>query len=88
MNIYCRILISLLFLSLLPLSCMVVPKRELVNILFPSTTNLQSNLQKPSIVIPMDIEVNTPRGQLICFSTNSSREVLAYSEASFIAYVD
>jgi len=40
---------------------MVVPKRELVNILFPSTTNLQSNLQKPSIVIPMDIEVDTPR---------------------------
>jgi len=67
---------------------MVVPKRELVNILFSSTTNLQSNLQKPSIVIPMDIEVDIPRGQSICFSTNSSRKVLAYSEASFIAYVD
>ena len=71
-------------LSLLPPSCMVAPKRELVNTLFPFTINLQSSLQEPSTAISMDIVINTPRDQSTCTSSNSSREVYA----SFITYVD
>ena len=73
-----------LLLSLLPPSCMVAPKRELVNTLFPFTINLQSSLQEPSTAISMDIVINTPRDQSTCTSSNSSREVYA----SFITYVD
>ena len=59
-----------------------------MNTLFPFVTNLQSNPQELSTALPMDIEIDTPRGQSVCTSFNSSREALAHSDALSMAYVD
>ena len=45
--------------SLLLLPCIVVLERELANILFPFTINLQNSLQEPFIVLLMNIVINT-----------------------------
>ena len=67
-------------------SCMIVFRRELVNIFVFSTTK---ELYSPSIPIVknninMDIEVDTPRRRSDFFSVNNSRELSVYSSISSI----
>jgi len=59
--------------SLLPLSYIVVPNRELVNILFSFILSSQSSLQEPTNIRKqqMNIEVDILRGQSILSSSNS-----------------
>ena len=79
--------ISPSFLSLIPLSCMVVLNRELVNILYSFDFNLLSNpLTHNNINI--DIEINTSRGQSNISSTNNSRKLSVYSNILFISYIE
>ena len=47
-----------LLLFLLPPSCMIVPKRDLVNTLFPYCFNPQ---QESFSIQQMDVEINMPR---------------------------
>jgi len=74
--------ISPLFLSLIPLSCMVV-----LNRLYSFDFNLLSNpLTHNNINI--DIEINTPRSQSNISSTNNSRKLSVYSNILFISYIE
>jgi len=75
-----------LLLSLLPLSCIVVPRRELGNTLHSFDTYILFN---PEIynTINMNMEIDTPRDWSTNSSTNNSREVLVQSNVSFISYV-
>ncbi len=77
-----------LLLSLLPPSCMVVLKKELVNTLFLFTLNSQSSIQESTNILnqQIDIEIDPPRGWLMSSSTNSFRELLTNSNAFSIAY--
>ena len=79
---------STLLLSLLLLSCIVAPERDLVNILFPFTINPTNSLQDHSAITPMDIKINTSRGQFSGHNSNSSRKSLVLSNVSSITYVD
>jgi len=79
---------STLLLSLLPPSCMVVSKRDSVNILFPFTINPTNSLQDHSATTPMDIKIDTSRGWFSGHNSNSSRESLVLSNISSVAYVD
>jgi len=67
---------------------MAAPKRISVNILFLFDLNTQINSQEPFIGIPINIEVNTPRGWLVLSSSNSSKTILAYSDVFFTAYAE
>ena len=80
----------MLLLSLLPPSYMVVPIRESVNTLFPFILNSQSSIQESTNILnqQMDIEIDTPRGQSMSSSTNSSRESLTHSNTSPMVYAD
>ena len=77
-------------LSLLPPSCMVAPIRELelVNTLYPSTSNLQNNQPELSIHHSINIEIDMPKGHSTPSSLNSSRETSAHSTVSSMNYVD
>ena len=80
----------MLLLSLLPPSCIVVSIRESVNTLFPFILNPQSSIQESTNILnqQINIEIDTPRGQSMSFSTNSSRESLTHSNTSSMAYAD
>ena len=75
-----------LLLSLLPLSCIVVPKRELGNTLLPFDTYTLFN---PEIhnTINIGMKIDTSRDLSANSSTNNSREVLVQSNVSFISYI-
>ena len=77
-----------MFTSLIPLSCMIVPNRDLVNTLFPFTTDILNNLSIPSTIILINIEINIFRDGLTLNSPNSSRESSTYSNISSVAYID
>jgi len=53
--------VTTLLLSLLPPSCMVVPKSESSNTLFPFTLNPQSSIQESTNILnqQMNIEIDT-----------------------------
>ena len=44
--------------------------------------------KQPTRTLPINIEIDTPRGQSVCTSSNSSREALAHSDALSMAYVN
>ena len=77
-----------LLLSFLPLSHMVASERISVNTSFSFDLNPHNIPQEPSIGIPMDMEVNTPRDWSSSSKTNSSRETLVLSNASSMTFVD
>jgi len=67
---------------------MVIPIRELVNIVFPFTLNFQSNQTESYTTQLIDIEIDTLRDQSTSFSPNSFRKMLVHSNTSSIVYVD
>ena len=78
---------SLLF-SLLLLSCIVVPIREVVNIYF---SNLVSSIIPFSIIylpsnMDMDVNYNIIKGRSTSSSKAGSRNLLVFSNALFILY--
>jgi len=75
-------------LSLLPLSCMVAFKRDLVNTLFSFFSNSQSYQLESFTIQQMNIEIDMPRGQSMSSSPNNSRESSIHSNVSSMAYVD
>jgi len=77
-----------LLLSLLPLSCIVVLIRELVNTLFSSTTKhlLFFFKAQNSFNMDIDIDIDILRGRLVSSNNNSSRKSSMHSNASFISY--
>ena len=79
-----------MFLSLLPLSCMVVPNRELVNTLFFFILNSQNGLQGQTNIrsYQINIEVDIPRGWLIISNPNRSRESSIDLNALSMAYTN
>jgi len=64
---------------------MIVPKRDLVNTLFPYCLNPQ---QESFSTQQINVEINMPRGQSMSSSPNCSRESSTHSNASFMAYAD
>ena len=79
---------GLLLLSLILLSCMVVPVRELANTLFSSLLNHQSNQLIPSTSQQMDIKMDRTRGQSIFSSPKSSRDFSILSNTVSMDYVE
>ena len=77
-----------MLLSFLSPSYIVAPKRISANTLFLFDLNTQINSQKPSTGILINIEVNTPRGQSVLSSSNSSRTILVYSDVFFTTYAE
>ena len=77
-----------LLLFFLPPSHMVASERISVNTLFSFNLNPHNIPQEPSIGIPIDIEVNTPRDWSSSSKTNSSREISVLSNASSMTFVD
>ena len=73
-----------LFLSLILLSCMVVPIRELVNVLFPIHINLQSIYPLPT----MNIKMNNTRDYPIASSPNLFGESFFFSKSSSMEYAE
>jgi len=67
---------------------MVVPERDLVNILFPYFSNFQSNQPEFSTTQQIDIEINMPRSQLMSSSSIISKELSVYSNTSSMVYTD
>ena len=67
---------------------MVAPKGSSANTLFPFDLNPCNIPQEPSIGIPMNMEVDTPRGRSSSSNTNSSRETSVLSNASSMVYAD
>jgi len=67
---------------------MVAPEKRISKYIVSFVTNLQSNPQESSTALPMDIEIDTPRGWSVCTSSNSSIESLAHSDALSMAYAD
>jgi len=66
---------------------MVVSNRELANTLFPFDISTSFNPATHNN-INMDVETDTPRGQLNNSSTNNSRELLVHSGISSVPYVE
>jgi len=77
----------LLFLSLLPLSCMVVLKRKLANTLFPFDSCTLFNLEFQHN-INMDMEIDNLKDWSTKSSINNSRESLVQSSVSSIPYIE
>jgi len=67
---------------------MVALNRELADILFLFTTNIQNNSITLSTTVPMDIEVDMSRGKSFVTSSNNSRESSTHSNMLFIVYAD
>ena len=63
---------------------MVVPNRDLANILFLFITDIPSNLRILSITIPIYIKTDIPRDKLTSASPNNSREFFMSS----VVYMD
>ena len=76
-----------LLLSLVPLSYMVAPNRELANILFFFSSNTSTSFRTINHN-NMDIEIDIPRRRLASSSVNVSRESLAHSSILSISYVN
>ena len=74
--------------SLIPPSCIVAPIRELVNTLFPSPLNHQSNQLMPSTSQQIDIEINRTRYQSISSSSKLSRDSSILSNVLSMDYVE
>jgi len=74
-----------MLLSLVPLSYIVVPNRELVNTPFSFNIN---NPKKSSTGIAINMEVNIPRDCSVSPSTNIFRALLTHSYMSFMEYVE
>ena len=74
--------------SLLLPSCMVVPIRELVNILFSSTIKhlLFILIVQNSSNIDININLDIFRGRSVFSSNNSLKESSMHSNASFVPY--
>ena len=75
-------------LSLIPPSCMVVPRRELVNILNPSTSQPQSNQSSLSKHFSMEHEVIPLREWSPILSINSRQDMSVSSSMSSMDYVE
>ena len=77
-----------LLLSLVLLSCIVVPIRDLVNILFSSSTTAfqYSHMDILPFLMNIDIDNNIIRGRPNSSSKNSLRESSILSNTSSIAY--
>jgi len=75
-----------LLLSLLLLSCIIAPKRELANILllFDTYTLFNSEIHN---TMNMNMKTDTLRDQSANSSTNNSRKALVQSSISFIPYI-
>ena len=74
-------------LSLISLSCMIVPNRELVNILFPFNISILSiSIAYNNKNIDMNIKIL--RSWSVNSSTNSSRESSTCLSVSSIPYVE
>jgi len=67
---------------------MVAPEGSSANTLFPFDLNPCNIPQEPSIGIPMNMEVDTPRGWSSSSNTNSSRETSVLSNASSMVCAD
>jgi len=78
----------LLLFFFLPLSHIVVPKRNSVNTLFSFNINTNNNSQKPFTDMAMDMEVNMLRDQYASSSTNGSRVSLTHSNVSSTKYAE
>jgi len=77
-----------LLISLIPLSYIVVPNRDLANTLFSFTTDIPNNLSIFSTIILINIEIDIFRGGLTSNSPNSSRESSTHLNMSSVAYVN
>ena len=60
---------------------MVVSSRDLANILFPLSSNLQNYQQEHSLTQKIDIDIDMPRYQSKSLSPKSSRESFVHSDA-------
>jgi len=69
-----------LLLSLILLSCMVVSSRDLANILFPLSSNLQNYQQEHSLTQQIDININMSGYQSISLSLKRPRESSVHSD--------
>ena len=67
---------------------MVVPRRELANILNHSISKPQTNQPSQSKQHSIDIEANSPREHFLSPNTNSSREMSVNSTTSSIDYTE
>ena len=79
-------------LSLLPLSCMIVHKRDLTNKISSYTSEFTNQYNNtPSIMANhnslMDVDIESPRGRTNFLSVISSREPSNHSSISSIPYV-
>ena len=72
-------------LSFIPLSCMVAPNREIVNINPFITSSAVSNLANSNCVSE-DIQMGALRGRSTVTSMNLSRELSVLSKASSVEY--
>ena len=77
----------ILFLSFIPISCIVVFNRELANILFPFDISILFTLTNHNNT-NIDIKINTLRDQLNIPTTNNSRESLVLSNVLSVPYVE
>ena len=77
-----------LLLSFLPPSHMVAPERILANTSFPFNLSTSSKPQEPFKNMVTNMEVNTPRGQSVSSSTNSSRASSVHSNVLSIGYTE
>ena len=77
----------MLFFLLLP-SCIIVPKRELVNTLNPSTSKPQNNQLYYSKQHSMDIETKLSREQFSSPSMNSLKEISVNFATSSMEYAE
>ena len=80
--------LSIVLLSLLLLSCMVVSKRELVNILYSFTLEPQNNQLDFYKCYSIDIENKLFREHSTSPSINSSKEAFVNSVAFFMDYTE
>ena len=67
---------------------MVVHKRYLVNILFSFTINPTNSLQDHSTTILINIDIDTHKGWSTSHKSNSSRELLVFTNTSSVAYIN
>ena len=76
-----------MFLSLIPLSCIVVPKRELANTFFSLNLSLLSNSLTHNNM-NMNMKIDTPKDWFNISNTNSCKKLLVNLSALSILYVE